>query len=1036
MTYKRGDMVQLHADPSRQGIIIADLSSISGIKKYRVFHSSGTISEYFEDQLAIVADTGVSDLARVLFQGQCSTSDQFRASITSARLSYPQADSLYSLYAARIQHIPFQFKPLLRFLGADQPRLLIADEVGVGKTIEAGLILRELQTRHRVESVLIICPKSLVWKWQVEMRRFDEDFRPINSENLKDCINETRRSGGEWPPRYAKSIVNLELLRHPNFLEGTEYDWGFFELDTPPHFDLVIFDEAHHLRNQTTNSHKISRFLCDCSEAVVLLTATPVHVGAENLYSLLSLLRPDLLPDITVFHEMIEPNSHLLKAMRHVRTCLPEQSWQRESLAEIKAAVNTEWGRKVLQETPQVVAWNKRLASQVELSDEERIRCLRDLEDINTLSDLVNRTRRRDIGRFTLREPHTIEVEFSQPQKEFYDALIEFQKQILSLEHDPLVVRLITDMVERQAASCLPALLPRLSSLWSSGRLSSRDVTDDFSEFDENAIWGLPDFLRSDANRLRHLAHNLPTEDPKLEQLRNIIEDVLVVSRPKKVLVFSFFLHTLDYLEQQLVDEGYRVKCITGQTPEQERQVLRDRFRLPHEERESIDILLSSEVGCEGLDYEFCDCLVNYDIPWNPMRIEQRIGRIDRFGQKSAKVLIYNFITPGTIEERVFFRCYERLDIFRNTIGDIEGVLGEVIKDINKVVYDPNLTPRQTEEMARQMTDNAIGRIEEQRRLDEESGLLLGLNQVFMDEIDTLTREGRFVSPDDLKQMVSLYVGQDKLGGKITLDNVQSGRHRLRLNQYARSDLLNVILGQRRTDHASNDFRRWLKGRDPVLSITFDQETALEHRDVAFITPVHPLTQAAVAYWSENISIPLVARLLIRDSEVAAGKYFFGLFLWENVGIQTDVRLKPFVWDIDRNRLSEDVSSSLVGLIEQSSDLQAIQSITHVDIQTAMDQVAQTEFAALRQEIQLLQQHNDRTFARQLASLHTYYHSRLAQVRSLLNNWNENIRRMGQAQKNNIDNEFEQKKREIEQKRSQGSDILSSRIALGILQVE
>jgi len=94
------------------------------------------------------------------------------------------------------------------------------------------------------------------------------------------------------------------------------------------------------------------------------------------------------------------------------------------------------------------------------------------------------------------------------------------------------------------------------------------------------------------------------------------------------------------------------------------RELLRNRFRLPKENEEAIDILLSSEVGCEGLDYEFCDRLVNYDIPWNPMRIEQRIGRIDRFGQQAEKILIFNFITPGTVEERIFFRCFERLGIF------------------------------------------------------------------------------------------------------------------------------------------------------------------------------------------------------------------------------------------------------------------------------------------------------------------------------------------------------------------------------------
>ena len=151
-----------------------------------------------------------------------------------------------------------------------------------------------------------------------------------------------------------------------------------------------------------------------------------------------------------------------------------------------------------------------------------------------------------------------------------------------------------------------------------------------------------------------------------------MISTVLAESRPKKVLVFSYFLHTLAYLQDGLTNGEIRVVKITGQTDDDEREKLRSRFRLPHDDPDAIDILLSSEVGCEGLDYEFCDCLVNYDIPWNPMSIEQRIGRIDRFGQTSDKVHIYNFITPGTVEERIIFRCFERLGIFRNTVGDLE----------------------------------------------------------------------------------------------------------------------------------------------------------------------------------------------------------------------------------------------------------------------------------------------------------------------------------------------------------------------------
>lgn len=1055
MTYNTGQIVQLRADPNRQGAIIEILPPIGGVRKYRVFHSSGYVGEYFENQLDLAPTRAVSDLASTLLQGDLSSSDEFRARITAARLSTPQTDSLYSLYAARIQHIPFQFKPLLRFLRADRPRLLIADEVGVGKTIEAGLILRELQARQEVENVLIVCPKALVSKWKFEMERFDEDFRPLSPEILQYCIKETNLDG-VWPSQYARSIVHLELLQNAQYISIerqierqkkrerkqkilkkknlNQFPRGLKDLNPPPHFSLVIFDEAHHLRNPGTYSYEIAQFLCKESEAVILLTATPVHLGSKNLHTLLNLLRPDALPDFAVFQQIMEPNSHLINSMRHIRTRSPEQNWQNESLSAIKKAMDTVWGKQVLRNDPIAVKWTERLSRQGKIDEEERIRLLRDLEELLPLSHLINRTRRRDIQRFTTREPRTAPVPFTQPQKEFYDALIDFRRQVLKLKYDERVIRLITNTVERQASSCLPALIPMLDNFIRTGRFSSEEVTDDL-ELDEDTP-ELPPSLVDMARDLRNQADNIPSDDdPKLEKLTEIISEVLEISTPKKVLVFSYFLHTLTYLEKKLSHAGYRVSRITGKTQEEDRHKLRKRFRSPNEDPEAIDILLSSEVGCEGLDYEFCDCLVNYDIPWNPMKVEQRIGRIDRFGQKSDKVLIYNFITPGTVEERIFFRCYERLKIFRNTIGDLEEVLGQTVRDLQRLAYNPVLTIEQAEEKARQVADNVIRRADEQRRLEEESESLLGLDRASTEEVDTLIDAGRFVAQNDLAQMVNLYVEQDKIGGKIMPDRQKPGRHhRLRLNKEARSAISDNASVQNRYDRSTVKFKRWLNGNKPTLSITYDQETALEHRDTTFITPVHPLAKAAAAYW-KDMSTPLGASLRVRHSTLTVGWYFFILYLWEAVGVQSEVKLKAFAWDINQNKLSEDVSANLLGLFERASDVQQIPSTTKANLQQCIDTVEEVANKERLEAVKQLNQRNEHLLARRLATLESYYRNRLDRVERELNqNTDERIHRMRQAEKGSIESDFERKKTEIEQKRD--SDIVSERIAMGILQIE
>ena len=184
IAFSIGQIVRLIADPERTGPVIEVLPAAGGGDRYRVFHAAGSVGEYLHDQLELAdAPRGSDRFIDAIAEGDWSP--DFRAQLAVARLQHPEADGIYAMRAARIRFIPFQLKPVLRFLRADRPRLLIADDVGVGKTIEAGLILKELQTRQRLDRVLIVCPKALTTKWRAEMRRFDEDFHVLDSGTLR-----------------------------------------------------------------------------------------------------------------------------------------------------------------------------------------------------------------------------------------------------------------------------------------------------------------------------------------------------------------------------------------------------------------------------------------------------------------------------------------------------------------------------------------------------------------------------------------------------------------------------------------------------------------------------------------------------------------------------------------------------------------------------------------------------------------------------------------------------------------------------------
>lgn len=879
---RESSLVYLVGSPETKGIVVS-MKNLGTIIQYEVFVNN-KVRRYFTGQIALVQETsgynwvGISDIQSYL---------------TAYQINNPSSQDLYSLNSARIDFVPYQFRPALKMIRADEPRILIADSVGVGKTIEAGLIIKELEARSELERVVVICPRPLVAerKWEMEMKRFDEEFIPIDGSALRQIISDTDRDG-KWPVRYNKVIIPYSILdsRVYNGEEGKRLkSFGLSELDPEPHFDLVIVDEAHHIRNGSMDkekafAYKCTKYFCDHADAVVMLTATPLQTGDNDLFTLLNVLRPDIVIDRKTFEMMSRPNAYISQAVHSIRAA--KEGWTQEAISALRDLQKTQWGDNVIAENPLYDDILIRLEGE-DITREERVKLISDIESLHSFSTMLNRTRRRDIQDFCIRRSHTVSVELTPYQRMLHDELLSFEHQTLSILHDSRAVPFMMSTIRRQAASCIFGLAPYIRDIIERRiQQINDDPETEFSVFDTDGRSG--DVISSLAKRLLELADDLPDEDPKLEETLKVISRKQKMSN-NKIMLFSTFRHTLRYLKQRLSSLGYRVEQIDGSTKDEERYILKERFELPKDDLRAIDILLFTEVGSEGLDYQFCDMMINYDLPWNPMRIEQRIGRIDRRGQQSEAVNIYNVITENTVDAEIYYRCLMRIGVFERSIGDCEEILGEIAGGIENIVLDSALTDEERKKKLEQMADNEIRRVQELARLEDEEKELFGFDLTeFTTTQEIRQAENPWLTQRCLQGLIENYISKRVgAGSYITGDTAMKN---LRLSAAARGLLRDDL---RKLPGGRNALRRtwenYLSGKKPNHTLTFDPDTAMKDRESFFITAMHPLAKQAAEFFAGGETAYLCLRYFTQ--QIPAGDYVFSIFAWKYAGFNTYTRL-------------------------------------------------------------------------------------------------------------------------------------------------
>lgn len=410
-------------------------------------------------------------------------------------------------------------------------RALIADEVGLGKTIEAGLVIKELISSGKTGKILILTPASLVQQWWSELyEKFGVNFWV------------SRKGPYAWAGQYVIGSID-KAKRDENralILDST--------------YDLVVIDEAHKLKNRKTENWVFASQIK--TRGLVLLTATPLQNKIEEVYNLVSLLKPEFYTDYESFLSYYQLNPKAL---------------------------------------------------------------ISDLRD--KLQDVMVRNMTRELGVKNIRRKvNLIKVELSEKEKLIYEKIKEFPGTFLSFT------------LRKEFCSSFSALYDTLSKKGESELLPL---------LEECEI------------------------SPKINYLEKILE-----SHKGKILIFTEYLQTQFYIARYLSQRNTKFLLFNGMLRRNQKEWIKDMF-----EKRDVPVMICTDSGSQGLNFQYCDVIINFDLPWNPMKVEQRIGRIDRIGQKSNDVYIYNFIMKDTLEEKIFSVLAEKIELFKECIGGLDNIL-------------------------------------------------------------------------------------------------------------------------------------------------------------------------------------------------------------------------------------------------------------------------------------------------------------------------------------------------------------------------
>lgn len=1000
--------VRLKYEPNRGGLIVQAPLPALGTWKYQIQFSINDKQWVDEKDLELAIERSRGSRGELLSGGH----EDLLLNLLLTKARDPLVDILYGLRASRTEFVVYQFKPVLKFLENPDQRLLIADEVGLGKTIEAGIIYQELQARTELKRVLVVCPAALTNKWQSELlNRFQEDFSILGVKEFRKFMDAYDKNGDRVE---LKGIISLEGIRRADIagrIADGQYD-----------FNLVIVDEAHHMRNRNTRSNDVGVILTDLAEAMLLLTATPLQTGNEDLFQLLHILAPGDFDDFSTFEDRIEPNKHINQASTHLST-----GNYTAALKEILLLRKPEGAGRHLASNPNYIEAVNLLesirASQSE-TKQEMVQAQKLLLNLNTLSHIFTRTRKREVDETApIRRAHSLRVEFTEEERDFYETVIRHVKAEYRRHHGTRAGWAAITR-ERQAASSIQAMKSKYLQEPLSPQsldIEERVLLQEWSQyssdgedyFDQGQQYFTPE------EELLRAAKSLGDIDSKFDKFIQALEKLIYENPKRKILVFSYWLQTLDYLSRKLQQRGMLTLTISGKVPQEERNKILERFQFSAD----YNILISSEVGSEGLDFQFCDSIFNYDLPWNPMRVEQRIGRLDRYGQKAKAINIYNLVIEDSIEERIFLRLYERIEIFKQTIGDLEEILGEQISNITRIVYSGDLTKAEEEKLAETASQAIIRKKQEIEEFDKNRLQFMGQDAIFQERIEEKIRSGRYIAPSEVRALVNKFVTKN-FKENLLSSNMDGGET---FSLAVKSDLIEqykafIVRKKVSTSSVYQKFLDKLRYGSKVVPLTFSDQIATQRRPLEFVNLHHPLAEMALEFWLNQSREGLpIARLVFRGDFEFEGEFYYFLFKYSiATGSGKSIELHPIIVDAKSHEIRDEISEKFLPMLQQHSPEkhEFKEEFNEAAFDAAL-QIAETHGGNIQSELQLrARRDNEIMISSRLFNIEkTYEHRKRSLTRQLERVSDERIKRMKSSQLRTNEDRFLHRKSEIERQR-------------------